>query len=89
MSRPDRAIRPQLETLSAAVRRAACFTGSRRRSAHSYWVASSAMPAKRASRPGPGRKSAAMPTSTSSHPATWMATFLITAGPAIVSSSGG
>src|SRR6476469_1136643 len=66
----ESAIRGLVLTLSAAPRRAARLTGSTRRSAHSYCVASSATPANSASSPGPGSTSAAMPTTTMSQPST-------------------
>ena len=68
MPKTESAIRGPDFTLSAAPRRAAFFTGSSRRSAHSYCVASRNTPANRASSPGPGSTSAAMPTRTRIQP---------------------
>ncbi len=72
----ERQIRGQLFTLSAAPRSAAFFTGSRRRSAHSYCVARIATAPKVISSPGPGSGIAAMPTSSRTQPTVTTANFL-------------
>ena len=64
----DNSIRGHDATLSAAVFSAALRTRSKRRSAHLYCVARSAIPAKISSRPGPGNTSAATPAANSTHP---------------------